>query len=128
MLRETGDAAGARPLHERALAIREKQLGPDHPDVSWSLNNLAALLQDTEDAAGAPALYERSMAIVAAFVALGARPLYEQALAICETRLGPEHPGVAIPLINLALLHHAAGDSVGARPLFDRALAIKEKQ
>ena len=35
----------AVPLHERALAIREKALGPDHPDTGQSLNNLAFLYQ-----------------------------------------------------------------------------------
>ena len=30
-------------LHQRALAIREKTLGPEHPHVATSLNNLAAL-------------------------------------------------------------------------------------
>jgi hypothetical protein len=30
-------------LFQRALAIREKALGRDHPDVATSLNNLAAL-------------------------------------------------------------------------------------
>ena len=33
----------AEPLHQRALAICEKALGPEHPDVAMSLNNLAAL-------------------------------------------------------------------------------------
>jgi hypothetical protein len=31
----------ARPLYERALAIREKVPGPEHPDTAASLNNLA---------------------------------------------------------------------------------------
>ena len=35
--------APARRLYERALAIREKALGPDHPDVATSLNNLPLL-------------------------------------------------------------------------------------
>ena len=38
--------AEARPLYERALAIREKVLGAEHPDTATSLNNLAILLQD----------------------------------------------------------------------------------
>ena len=38
------DEAG--PLYDRSLAIREKALGPDHPDVATTLNNRAALLQD----------------------------------------------------------------------------------
>ena len=34
-----GDYAAAHPLYERALAIREQVLGPDHPDTAASLNN-----------------------------------------------------------------------------------------
>jgi len=33
--------ADAEPLCKRALAIREKMLGPDHPTVAGSLNDLA---------------------------------------------------------------------------------------
>ena len=36
--------AEAEPLYRRALAIRERVFGPDHPEVSTSLNNLANLL------------------------------------------------------------------------------------
>ncbi len=35
--------AKAEPLYERALGISEKGLGPDHPHVAASLNNLAVL-------------------------------------------------------------------------------------
>ena len=35
----------ADPLFERSLAIWEKVLGPDHPNVAASLNNRAELLQ-----------------------------------------------------------------------------------
>ena len=38
-----GKYAEAIPLAERALEIREKALGPDHPDVATSLSNLAGL-------------------------------------------------------------------------------------
>jgi hypothetical protein len=30
-------------FHKRGLVIREKALGPDHPDVANSLNNLSEL-------------------------------------------------------------------------------------
>lgn len=33
----------AEPLFERALDIRERVLGPEHPDVASTLNNLADL-------------------------------------------------------------------------------------
>ena len=144
-----GAYASARPLFERALAIREKALGPDHPDTAASLNNLAVLLQAQGDLAAA-------------------RPLYERALAICEKALGPDHPDTATSLNNLAAasgpgrsrrgaatvraragdpregarpdhpdtamslnnlagLLQAQGDLAAARPLFERALAICEK-
>jgi len=82
----------ARPLLERALAIREKSLGPEHPDTASSLNNLALLLQAQGDLAGA-------------------RPLYERALAICEKTLGPAHPDTVLVRNNLATLGGAASPS-----------------
>jgi tetratricopeptide (TPR) repeat protein len=80
--------AEAKPYYERALAIREKVLGPEHPDTAMSLNNLAHLLQAQGDLAGA-------------------RPLHERALAIREKVLGPEHPDTATSLNNLADLLRA---------------------
>ena len=38
-----GDYAKAEPLYQRALKIREKALGPDHPKTAQSLNDLALL-------------------------------------------------------------------------------------
>ncbi len=100
--------AEARPLYERALAIREKVLGAEHPDTATSLRQPRHLLQAQGDLAGA-------------------RPLYERALAIYEKVLGAEHPNTATGLNNLADLLRAQGDLAGARPLFERALAIREK-
>ena len=41
--KEEGRYADAEPLYKRVLAISQKALGPDHPDVAQSLNNLADL-------------------------------------------------------------------------------------
>ena len=38
-----GNYAEEEPLYRRALAIGEKALGPDHPDVARDLTNLADL-------------------------------------------------------------------------------------
>ncbi len=38
-----GNYAEAEPLYERALAIWEEALGPEHPQVATGLNNLALL-------------------------------------------------------------------------------------
>jgi tetratricopeptide (TPR) repeat protein len=141
----------AEPLLRGALAIREKVLGPEHPDKASSLNNLASLLLEAQgDLAGARPLYERALAIREKVLGpehprtasslnnlalllkdqgdlAGARPLHERALAIREKALGPEHPHTATSFGNLANLLHAQGDLAGARQLYERALAIREK-
>ena len=145
-----GDYAKAEPLYKRALAIREKALGPEHPDVATSLNNLATLYDTLGDYAKAEPLYKRALAIrekalgpehpdvatslnnlATLYETLGdyakAEPLYKRALAIWEKALGPEHPDVAISLNNLALLYKTLGDYAKAEPLYKRALAIREK-
>ena len=63
-------------LYKRSLAIREKELGPDHPSVGTSLNNLATLYQDQGNYAKA-------------------EPLLKRSLAIIEKAHGPDHPDVA---------------------------------
>ena len=44
-LANQGKYDDAEPLYKRALAIREETLGPQHPHVAESLNNLALLLE-----------------------------------------------------------------------------------
>jgi tetratricopeptide (TPR) repeat protein len=56
-----GRYADAEPLYKRALAIREKTLGPDHPDVAQSLNNLALLYDQQGRYADAEPLYKRAL-------------------------------------------------------------------
>jgi tetratricopeptide (TPR) repeat protein len=92
----------------RALAIGEKSLGPDHPNVAIRLYNLAQLLQDTNR------LVE-------------AEPLNRRALAIDEKIFGPDHLNVARSLNNLAVLLRATNRLDEAEPLMRRALAIDEK-
>ena len=58
-----GKYAEAEPLYQRALAIREKALGPEHPDVANSLNNLAVLYRAQGKYAEAEPLYQRALAI-----------------------------------------------------------------
>jgi tetratricopeptide (TPR) repeat protein len=90
------------------LGIREKVLGPEHPDTAISVSGLALLLKAKGD-------YE------------GAEPLYRRALAIREKVLGPEHPDTATSVNNLASLLYTKGDYAGAEPLYRRALGIREK-
>ena len=105
LLENKGDHAGAQPLLQRALTIREKTLGPDHPETAWSLNELAALLQNKGDNAGA-------------------EPLLRRALAIRENVLGPDHPDTATSLNDLAILLDKKGDLTGAEAAFRRAVEL----
>jgi tetratricopeptide (TPR) repeat protein len=61
--------------YRRALAIKEQLLGPDHPDVAMTLNNLAVLCKARGRYAEAATLYRR-------------------ALSLFERELGPRHPKV----------------------------------
>lgn len=58
-----GDYAKATPLQKRALAIREKALGPKHPNVALSLENLAALYRATKRDTDAEPLEQRAAMI-----------------------------------------------------------------
>jgi tetratricopeptide (TPR) repeat protein len=95
----------AESLLRRALDIREKQLGKDHPDVAQSLNNLASLLR-------AQGNYS------------DAEPLYRRALEIREKALGKDHPSVAVSLWWMGVLHEQKGNFVEAEKLYRRALQI----
>ncbi len=108
LLENEGNYEEARPLFERALAIREKAYGPEHLNTAASLNSLAALLC-------AKGKYAE------------ARPLYERALAIKEKALGPDDPSTACSLLNLAQLLEAQGEHEEARELDERTVAILEK-
>jgi tetratricopeptide (TPR) repeat protein len=55
-----------------------------------------------------------------------ATPLFEQAIAIGETTLGPEHPDLATLFNDLANLYQDTGRYAEAEPLYQRAVAIDE--
>ena len=151
-LYEEGQYADAIPLAERSLAIREKALGPDHPDVATALNNLAELYESQGRYAEAEPLYKRSLAIrekalgpdhpdvghvpqqpgraVPEPRAATPRPSRSTSasLAIREKALGPDHPDVATSLNNLAALYQSQGRYAEAEPLYKRALAIRRRR
>jgi CHAT domain-containing protein/Tfp pilus assembly protein PilF len=102
-----GDYAKAEPLYQRSLALREKSLGPDHPDVATSLNNLGVVFYRRGEYAKA-------------------EPLYLRSIAIREKALRPDHPDTATSINNLGAVYEAKGDYVKAESLYQRALAIYE--
>ena len=58
-----GKYVEAEPLLKRSLAIREKALGPEHPDVAQALENYGDLLRKMDRDAEAEKMEARAQAI-----------------------------------------------------------------
>jgi tetratricopeptide (TPR) repeat protein len=106
---ESGAYSAAEKPLRRSLMINEKALGPDHPDVAASLNNLALLYY-------AQGKYGE------------AEPLYKRSLVMFEKALGPDHPHVAIVCKNMAELYRKIGKKEEADKLEERAGKISSIQ
>ncbi len=63
LYRTQGRYADAEPYHKRALAILEKALGTEHPNVATSLENYADLLRSTGRTSEADKMEARAKAI-----------------------------------------------------------------
>ena len=63
MYHHQGRYSDAEPLYKRSIAILEKALGPDHPELAANLNNLGALYQAQGRSADTEALYKRALTI-----------------------------------------------------------------
>jgi tetratricopeptide (TPR) repeat protein len=98
----------AEALFKKSIALLEKTVGPIHPDLAKSLNNLAELYRIQNRGTEAEAMHQRI-------------------LAIRERTLGPNHPDVAKSLNNLALIYHAQKRNAMAETYYRRAISIWEK-
>jgi tetratricopeptide (TPR) repeat protein len=145
-----GRSAEAGPLAERALEIFERESGPDHPDVANLLLCLAGIREESGDLDEAERLGRRAVEIlepveddgpdiprlrVQVLGALAgvlrnqgrygeAEPLLRRALALSESRLGPDDLQTAALLNDLGILHKCQGRYDEAEPLYFRALDI----
>lgn len=141
----------ARTLLERALAIRERDLGPNDPVTAWTLNYLAEVLHYQGEVSAARSLLERALTIreralggdhqataeshndlalllVGEGDLAGARSLLKRALAAMERTVGLDHHHTVTVLSNLGLVLHKQGDLATSRLLLERAVAIGERR
>jgi len=102
---ERGNIAAAESLHTRALRIRERVLGPHHPELTFTLRGLVTCEERTGRLDEAIASQRRAM-------------------AIDERVFGPEHRKMGIHLLRLAELEAKAGSLGEARSTCQRALVI----
>jgi tetratricopeptide (TPR) repeat protein/tRNA A-37 threonylcarbamoyl transferase component Bud32 len=144
-----GDLDPATRQHERALALRRRILGPDHPDTLKSMSDLAVVYQAAGRLADALPLFEDVLARRRArlgpdhadsFVAMSdlalayqqagrltaAVPLLEQGLKGQHARLGPDHPDTLQSMNYLALAYDEAGRPADALPLFEETLRRRQ--
>lgn len=146
---QQGDLMAAKAHLERALAIRRRVLGLNHPDTANTISNLGRLLYDQGDSDAALSHLELALdirermlglhhhATAAALHRMGrvligsddrtARSCFERALTIRERTLGPDHIDTAHSLNSLGRVLREQGDPVTARLLLERAVAIMHR-
>jgi tetratricopeptide (TPR) repeat protein len=107
-LSKAGNYTEARPHFERALALRQGSVGPDHLDIALLLSNLGTCYSRAGDPAKARESFDRS-------------------IAIRETMLGKDSPLLSAPLNNLADSLRQAGDPKLALVYIERAKSIAIK-
>lgn len=101
------DSAGAERYWRQSLALDEQVLGPNHPDLAATLNNLARVM-----------LEQRKFR--------EALPLLTRSANINLAQRSRTHDDLAFILSNLAIAKNALGDRAGAEQLFGKALTAAE--
>ena len=104
-----GDADKGIPHLERSVALRQAELGTDHPETLTSMNNLAA---------GYHAAGKLDLAL----------PLLEETLKLMTAKLGREHPFTLTSMNNLAAGYDVAGKLDQALPLYEETLKVRKAQ
>jgi serine/threonine protein kinase/Tfp pilus assembly protein PilF len=104
--RELGEYEKAVNMHQRALALRKRIFGEEHPAVADSLNDLGIAFYRQSNFAEAETNHLR-------------------ALALRKKLYGGQHPKVAESLNNLANVLRDRGRLVEAETMFRNALAMR---
>ncbi|MEM7157616.1 MAG: serine/threonine-protein kinase [Myxococcota bacterium] len=102
------DFAAATEQFEQAYALELDTLGPDHPRVTLSLRNLAAVHRTIGDLPQAQREHER-------------------VIELLSVALPPDHPELAVELANLGGVHLDLGRPEHAARLAARAVKILER-
>jgi hypothetical protein len=126
-----GDLASADELLRDAARIQEQELGPRHPYLAETLNNLAIVAEKTERWSEAETFYRRAAAIAAAALApdhpmtVASRQNLED---FCRARgLSIEAPAVATPTPEIKREAIAQPPSAAPRPNPGRPAVIADR-
>ncbi|KAJ6016957.1 hypothetical protein N7451_000336 [Penicillium sp. IBT 35674x] len=105
---DQGKLKEAEKMYQRALAGKEKALGPNHTSTLDTVNNLGNVYSDQGKLKEAEEMYQR-------------------ALAGKEEAFGPDHMSTLDTVNNLSILYKDQGKLKEAEEMHQRALAGKEK-
>jgi len=145
-----GDYEEARGLYERALVLKERSVGREHPDFAGTLSNmsfaLVAVGRRTEGLAAvnrAVDIFERcgdseTIGLANAYDNRGdalyslerfpeAQRSYERSLEILSRNVGPAHPDLAWPVHGIGLCKLAQGQPGPSISFLEKALRIRER-
>jgi tetratricopeptide (TPR) repeat protein len=104
--RVAGKLDEAEAVLARVVAMRERVLGPEHPDVAYALNSLAVVHIEQKR------------------TELAVQEL-ERVLAIRKATFGPEHDHVAATYNNLGMAHRKGDRCADAVPHFEQSIAMR---
>jgi tetratricopeptide (TPR) repeat protein len=136
--------------HLKALAIRERILGTEHPETAVSYNNIGVTYDSMGEYPKALEYFLKDLAIrecvfgtehpdtAGSYNNIGslygctgnypkALKYHLKALAIRERILGADHPSTAISYNNIGLAYNSMGDYPKALEYLMKALAIRER-
>ena len=98
-LKQIGEYVNALEWHNKALAIREKKLGLEHPDTATTYNNIATVYKAQGD-------YGKAL------------EWYRKAYRVFVEKLGEDHPSTKTVFNNAESAYHEGGYSGGFDILF----------
>ena len=102
-----GEYVRGLEYYGKALSIRERVLGTEHPDTGATYNNMVGVSRAQGD-------YEKAL------------EYYGKVLAIEEKVLGPEHPLTATTYNSMAVVYYKRGDFKNSLKYFEKALAVRK--
>jgi tetratricopeptide (TPR) repeat protein len=140
--------AAARSLFEQALALKEEELGKNHPDVARTTIGLIWVMNELGHPEEALRFADRTLAIIGsldrdsillaytlnnrgdALSALQrydeAEPDYQAALRIVRAQFGATSYRTAVPIVGIASARLGRGDAGAAVSLLEEALGLQQ--
>ncbi|CAF1503976.1 unnamed protein product [Adineta ricciae] len=145
-----GQYKEAIKYYETSLAINDRDLSPNHPDLALSYNNIGMVYSSMGDYSKASEYYEKALDIReqsipsnhpdvastynnigAVYSSMGeyskAAEYYEKALAIQQQSLPSNHPDLASSYNNIGMVYSSMGDYRKALEYYEKALTIRQQ-